>query len=80
MAQEEARRLLGDLYGEDHLTHEQIQELRLKVVTENGETIPPEETQGKVFRIEDPDEMSGYLVSSTESTGQSTVLSYLQKA
>ena len=80
MAQEEARRLLGDLYGEDHLTHQQIEDLGLKVVTEKGETLPPEETQGKIFRIEDPDEMSGYLVSSMESTGQSTTLSYLQKA
>lgn len=76
----EGRRLLGEHYGEEHITHEQIEELGLRVVTENGEIIPPEETQGKIFRIEDPDEPSGFLVSNMESTGTSTILSYLQKA
>lgn len=76
----EGKRLLGHHYGEKHISHEQIEALELEVVTENGETIPPEETQGKVFRFEDPDEPSGFLVSPTETTGTRTVLCYLQEA
>lgn len=72
--------VLGDHYGEDHLSHEQIEGLGLKVVTEKGDTVPEEEVRGKIFRIVDPDEPSGYLVRSTETTGQQTTLCYLQPA
>ncbi len=74
------REILGEHYGEDHLTHEQIEELNLRVVTEDGEMMGPEELRGKIFRIVDPDEPSGYVVRSMETTGQSTTLSYLQRA
>lgn len=74
------RELLGEHYDDEHLTREEIEALGLKVVTENGETIAPGELQGKIFRIADRDEPSGYVVSSTESTGTSTTLCYLQAA
>lgn len=72
------RELLGEHYNDEHLTYEEITELGLRVVTEKGETIPTEELQGKIFRIADRDDASGYVVSPTESTGTATVLCYLQ--
>jgi len=33
------KELLGELYGRDHLTYEEIEDLELTVVTENGETV-----------------------------------------
>ena len=72
------RELLGEHYNDEHLTYEEITELGLRVVTEKGETIPTEELQGKIFRIADRDDASGYVVSLTESTGTATVLCYLQ--
>jgi hypothetical protein len=72
------RELLKDHYDDEHLTYEEIRELGLKVVTEEGETVPTEELRGKFFRIEDKDDASGYVVSPTESTGTRTVLCYLQ--
>ena len=74
------REILGEHYGADHITHEQIEELGLRVVTEDGETMDAEEVRGKIFRIIDPDEPSGYVVKSMETTGGSTTLSYLQSA
>ena len=71
--------VLKDHYGDDHLSHEEIENLGLRVVTENGEVVPDEEARGKAFRVVDPDEPSGYLVRSTETTGQQTTLSYLQR-
>ena len=70
--------LLGERYEKDHLTHEDIEDLDLTVVTENGERVPPDEVRGKIFRIVDRDEPSGYLVKSMETTGQGTTLCYLQ--
>ena len=72
------RELLGEHYNDEHLAYEEIKELGLMVVTEKGETIPQEELQGKIFRIEDSDDASGYVVSPTETTGTKTVLCYLQ--
>jgi hypothetical protein len=72
------RELLGEHYDDGHLTYEEIRELDLKVVTEKGETIPTEELRGKVFRIADRDDASGYVVSNMESMGSRTVLCYLQ--
>jgi hypothetical protein len=72
------RELLGEHYEDEHLTYEEIQRLDLKVVTEKGETVPTDELQGKIFRIADKDEASGYVVSPTESTGTATVLCFLQ--
>lgn len=43
----EGRRLLGEHYEKDHLTHAEIEELGLKVVTENGEQTQPEELRDK---------------------------------
>ena len=73
------RELLGERYERDHLTYEEIEDLDLTVVvTENGETIAPEELQGKIFRIVDRDEPSGYVVRNMEITGEGTTLCYLQ--
>ena len=72
------KELLGEHYDDEHLTYEEITGLGLKVVTENGETVPNDELQGKVFRIADKDEASGYVVSPTETTGTAAVLSYLR--
>ncbi len=72
--------LLQEHYEKDHLSHEEIENLDLKVVTENGASIAPGELQGKIFRIVDRDEPSAYVVNSTESTGTRTTLCYLQGA
>ena len=70
--------LLGEHYDDEHLSYEVIQELGLMVVTEKGETIPTEDLQGKIFRIVDRDDASGYVVSPTETTGTRRNLCYLQ--
>ena len=72
------REILGGYYENEHLTHEQIEELGLRVVTEEGEAVPVEKLQGKVFRVQDRDDASGYVVSPTETTGTANVLCYLQ--
>ena len=72
------KELLGEHYEEDHLSAEQIAQLGLKVVTEDGQTVGPEALRSKIFRIADRDDASGYVVSSMESTGTATVLCYLQ--
>jgi hypothetical protein len=72
------REILGEHYNDEHLTYEEIRGLGLKVVTEKGETVPTEELQGKIFRIADKDDASGYVVSTVETTGTATVLCYLQ--
>ena len=74
------KELLGEHYEEDHLSAEQIAELGLKVVTEDGLTVGSEELRGKIFRIVDRDEPSGYVVRNMETTGTNTVLCYLQAA
>ena len=74
------RELLGERYGRDHLTHEEIEDLDLTVVTEDGETLAPEDLRGKIFRIVDPDEPSGYVVRSMETTGEGTALCYLRSS
>lgn len=74
------RELLGEHYEQDHLTYEEIEELNLKVVTQDGRTLDSQDLRGKIFRIVDWDEPSGYVVRSMESTGTSTVLCYLQAA
>jgi len=48
------------------------------VVTENGETVPSEELRGRVFRIVDRDEPSGYVVKNMEKMGEGTILCYPQ--
>ena len=72
------RELLGDLYGRDHLTFEELEELDLSVVTEDGQSVPPDELRGKIFRIADRDEPSGYAVRNVETTGGGTTLCSLQ--
>ena len=72
------KEILGEHYDDEHLTHEEIEELGLKVVTEKGEMIPTEDLQGKIFRIADRDDASGYVVSPMETTGTRRVLCYLQ--
>jgi hypothetical protein len=74
------RELLGEHYEQDHLTYEEIEELSLKVVTQDGRTLDYEDLKGRIFRIVDRDEPSGYVVRSMESTGTSTILCYLQAA
>jgi hypothetical protein len=53
------RELLGEHYGKDQLSYEEIACLDLRVVTEQGEAVPSEELQGKIFRIVDNDEPNG---------------------
>lgn len=72
--------ILKEHYNDEHLTHEEIEGLNLKVVTEGGKTVPDEKVRGKIFRVVDRDEPSGYLVRSMETTGQQTTLCYLQPA
>ena len=50
----------------------------MTVVTEKGETVSSEELRGKIFRIADRDEPSGYVVRNMETTGEGTALCYLQ--
>ena len=71
------KELLGELYGRDHLTNEEIEALDLRVVTEKGEAVSSEELRGKIFRIVDRDEPSGYVVRNMETTGEGTTLCYL---
>ena len=51
----------------------------MKVVTEKGEEIEPDEMQDRIFRIADRDEPSGYVVRSMEDAEAATELSYLQE-
>ena len=44
------KELLGERDERDHLTYEEIEDLDLRVVTENGEPVSPEELRGKIFR------------------------------
>ena len=60
------------------MTNEEIEGLDLRVVTEKGETVSPEELRDKIFRIVDRDEPSGYVVRNMETTGEGTTLCYLQ--
>lgn len=60
------------------MTYEEITALGLGVVAEKGEGVPTDELRGKIFRIADKDEASGYVVGPPESTGTATVLCYLQ--
>ncbi len=53
------KELLGEHYEEDHPSEEQIAQLGLKVVTEDGRAVGSEELRGKIFRIADGDEPSG---------------------
>jgi hypothetical protein len=72
------KELLGELYGRDHLTYEEIEDLKLTVVTEKGESVSAEELRGKIFRIVNRNEPSGYVVKNMETTGEGTTLCYLQ--
>lgn len=75
----EGRRLPGEHYEKDHLTPAEIDELGLRVVTEEGEQIEPEEMRDRIFRIADRDEPSCYVVRSMEDEAAATKLSYLQE-
>jgi hypothetical protein len=75
----EGQRLLNGYYDNDHLTHAEIDELGLKVVTEKGEEIEPDALRDKIFRIADRDEPSGYVVRSMEDEEAASNLSYLQE-
>ena len=70
------KELLGELYGRDHLTYEEIKDLDLTVVTEKGESVSAGELRGKIFRIVDRDEPSGYVVRNMETTGEGTTVCY----
>jgi hypothetical protein len=63
------KELLGERYDRDHLTNEEIEGVELTVVTGKGETVSPEELRGKIFRIADRNEPSGYVVRNMETTG-----------
>ncbi len=71
---------MGEHYSKDHLTHSEIEALGLKAVTEGGEEVSQEEMRGRIFRIENRDDASGYVVREMETMGQSTTLCYLQRA
>jgi hypothetical protein len=72
------RELLGEHYRKDHLSYEELAHLDLRVLTEDGEDVPSEELQGKIFRIADKDEPSGYVVRNMETAGEATTLCFLQ--
>lgn len=72
------RELLRKHYDKDHLSYEEITRLDLRVVTEDGEEVSYEELQGKIFRIVDRDEPSGYVVRNMETTREATILCFLQ--
>lgn len=74
----QGQELLGEHYNDEHLTYEEINELGLEVVTEKGEAVPNEELRGKIFRIADKDDASGYVVRTMEDEDAATVLCYLQ--
>lgn len=64
------KEILGEHYGDDHLTYEEITGLGLGVVTEKGETVPTDELRDKIFRIADKDEASGYVVALRRARGR----------
>jgi hypothetical protein len=72
------RELLGKHYDKDHLSYEEITRLDLRVVTEDGEEVSYEELRGKIFRIVDRDEPSGYVVRNVETTREATTPCFLQ--
>jgi hypothetical protein len=72
------KELLGERYEREHLTYEEIEGLGLTVVTEKGETVSAGELRGKIFRIVDRNEPSGYVVRNMETAGEGTTLRYLQ--
>ena len=72
------RELLGEHYGKEHLSSEEIEALDLRVVTEEGENLSSEELRGRIFRVVDRDEPSGYVVGNMETTGEGATLCYLQ--
>ena len=74
------KELLGEFYDRDHLTYEEVRGLGPNAVTGDGDPVPQEEFQGKVFRFANRDDASGYGVRSMEETGQGTTLTYLQRA
>ena len=75
----EGQRLLGKYYGKDQITHGEIEELGLKVVTAEGREVQPEDLRDRVFRVEDPEEPSGYVVRSMEDETAGHTLAYLQE-
>ena len=72
------KELLGERYDRDHLTNEEIEDVELTVVTEKGETVSPEELRGRIFRLVDRDEPSGYVARNMETMGEGTTLCYLR--
>jgi len=72
------KELLREHYERGRLTYEQIGDLGLAVVTENGQTLLSEGLRGKISRIVDRDEPSGYVVKNMETTGEGTTLCYLR--
>ena len=50
--------LLGGCYGRDPLTHEELEALDLKSVTEE---ITAEQVRRGIFRFEHPNDASGYV-------------------
>ena len=74
------RELLGEHYDEDHPTYEQIEALASEGRARKCRGGSAEELQGKVLRIVNRDDTSGYVVKNMESTGTATVLCYLQRA
>ena len=65
MVTSHGKELLGERYGRDPLTHEEI---------------PAEQMRHRIFRFENRDDASGYVVREMEMTGSPTVLSYLKRA
>ena len=62
------------------MTHEEIEALDAKAVTEEDEEIPAQQMRYGIFRFENPDDTSGYVAGKMETTGSPTVLSYLNHA
>ena len=70
---------LGKHYDRDHLTYGEVRGPGLRAVTGDGDPVPREEFRGEVFRFASRDAAGGYLVESTEKTGQSTTLTDLRR-
>ena len=68
------KEVLGECCDRDHLTYEWIEALDLAVVTDNGETVSPEELRGKSFSVVERDEPSGYVVRNNHGGGDDTLL------
>ncbi len=75
----QSKELLEEYYDRDYLTYEEVMDLGLRAVTEDGESVL-QEFRGKVFRSANRDDASGYFSRSMQEAGQGASPTYLQHA